>query len=170
MAFQRCGEFCVVGRDRGTARHDHQVDTCQGRIALAECFAHQAFEPIAVNRTPDLFARYGKPQTGRAGSAGGRENRKVAICGALWMSEYPLKIGGRQQAHRSGETAILYQRASGQSVRLGNQTMAAFGATRIQHLAAATRRHPGAKTMSACTLDAARLESTFHDRESNVIE
>lgn len=112
MPGQGLAELCIIGLDRSTARHHHQIDTLQTRLTLTKCLAHQAFESITIDRTPHLFACYRESQPCLARSDSYRENREVGISRAFRMREHPLKIGGRQQACRSGETAIAYQRGS----------------------------------------------------------
>ncbi len=48
--------------------------------------------------------------------------------------------------------------------------MAAFGAPRIQYLATTPGGHTGTKAVVTRTLQAAGLESTFHDRDSDVVK
>ena len=52
--------------------------------------------------------------------------------------------------------------AAGSDALLGREFGAAFGATALQHEAPGFRRHAGSKTVSARTLDFARLIRTFH--------
>jgi len=103
----------IIGLDCSAARHDDQVYTCQTRPVVAKHLAHQALESISVNRAPNLFTGYGQPQPGLVPLARYGENGEVGISRALRMRENPLEIGGRQQACRSGETAVRYQRGSG---------------------------------------------------------
>ena len=53
--------------------------------------------------------------------------------------------------------------------RTGDETGTAFGAPGIQDFATATGRHARAKTVGTCALDAAWLEGTFHDRDSDLV-
>ena len=52
--------------------------------------------------------------------------------------------------------------AAGSGALLGRELGAAFGATALQHEAPGFRRHTGTESVSACTLDFARLIRTFH--------
>ena len=113
MPDQGRSQCCIIGLDRSAARHDDQVYTCQPRPVVAKHLAYQALESISVNRAPNLFTGYGQPHPGLIPLARYCENGEIGISRALRMRENPLEIGGRQQARRSGETAVGYQRGSG---------------------------------------------------------
>jgi hypothetical protein len=46
--------------------------------------------------------------------------------------------------------------------KLNREALTAFGATRVEHVAAAHRFHTGTKAVRAFATDNGRLESTFH--------
>ena len=71
-----------------------------------------------------------------------------------------LGEAGIQQARLPGEGEVAHERPCPAS---GCETLAAFGATAIDDLAAALGGHPRTETVSALTLQYAGLKSSFHD-------
>lgn len=68
----------AYGNSRCTGHH-YEIEADQLATALAKVFPHQAFEPIAVDRTSDLFLRDRHTQARSTRCARRRENREIGI-------------------------------------------------------------------------------------------
>lgn len=123
-------------------------------------------ELVAVHSQFQIFL--GDNQSKAACRIGGCPASKYQQCVVtdfdIGLIEYPFEIMGIQQTKPAAERLIAHPPAQ----LLDGQTLAAFGATTGQYLAAVLGGHAGTKAMDAFTLQIAGLECSFHGTFASV--
>ena len=151
--------------DIASAAHhaDHDIPRRQVRL-LTERFADDPLRTIAHGRASQDALRDREPQSrgrsrpgpggqpeGAHGDADGRTTEHGIECSLVRQPSVALERGATLDDAR----ALLAQSSDGQA-------LAAFGAARVQYLAAVSRGHAGPEAVLALALDDARLVSPFH--------
>jgi len=150
---------CVAEIECLATGHDHQVQAVQGLAAMAEAFAYQPLETIAVDSVACLLAGDSQTEPRRLAIVGPGKNGEVSVLGTLRPLEDPSEFVGLQQAGGAWKIPARDQQLG----LLGSQAGAALGAACLDDLAAIGGGHAGTETVGAGALQAAGLKCAFHD-------
>lgn len=157
----------VVCNDRIAARHDYEITVIQNAAIATKHISDQTLQTISVNCPPGLLAGYRQAQSRRTCRPLHGQHGKVGISRPLWFRENPLEIDRYQNPGCSRKPVVGNGCEPDPVKKSGDQSGTTFRASGVEYFTATTRGHAGAKAVGTGTLDAAGLERTFHDRDSD---
>ena len=147
-------ETCVVDLSHAGLGEDHDIDAGQALVSEAEALARTALDSIAVNGTLGVLLGDGQAEPRGTERIRFVQQQQMRRRKALGILEDALEIPGSQQALVPGKILVRHV--------LRRQTLAALGATALQHEAAVLGGHAATETVHALAMQFAGLESTFH--------
>lgn len=103
QALQRGGKIGITERCGITSGHHHQVQPLERGPALAEAFAHQALDPVAVNGAAQLLAGDRQAEARGLAAVAPGENGETAVLNAARPLEDTPELAGLQQSGGAGE-------------------------------------------------------------------
>jgi hypothetical protein len=139
---------------------DHQQIACRQLTApQAERVANDAADAIALDRALADAARHGHAQARFRGAG-------QAVLGTKQARRDALAVAAqRGEISRAAQTRGGRKRSSGHHASradLRDETLAALGATRIQHGTSSARLHAGTETVRARVLQFSGLKGALH--------
>ncbi len=158
-------QHAIRGAGRSGLVDYNHVEPCDVRLVLPERLPDDTFYPVSAGCLPAVFFRDRQTESRGLPVILPAKYRKPFVAAARGFFEHAA------EGRRIEKPVVFFEpvdRAASQLEKgllprgLRRELGAAFGTAALQNEAPGFRRHTGTKTVSACTLDLARLIRTFH--------